>query len=94
MKARSSRVSAGARLKAWLDKNGLKQRDCAESLGVSTGAVSTWVAKGGSPDWHQRVKIERWTDGAIVAAEWESEREREDIARVEPYRPDAERKAS
>jgi GIY-YIG catalytic domain len=78
-------ISAGLKaLIAFLDENDLRQKDLAEGVGVSDGAVHFWF-QGQSPNWRQRLRIERFTDGVVPASLWETDEERAELEAVVPY---------
>lgn len=82
---RLEKSSQGARLRAWLQLNGVSQKALAKALKVSGGIVSIWI-KGGVPEWHQRAKLERFTGGALQAADWLTAKEAREIKRVRPFK--------
>lgn len=88
--ARSPKT-AGARLRAFREKNGVSLRETARQLHVVHPALMDWEAGLLVPSAPYRAAIEVWTDGAIKAAEWPlSTREREsteNAASVKPFRP-------
>ena len=61
-------------LKQYLDREKISQSAFAETLGVTQGAVSRWLA-GAAPKRKLMVKIENATHGAVPIASWFPARE-------------------
>lgn len=54
----------------------------AAELGVSTTSLHYWVTGGQRPRAFERDLIETWSNGAVPAAAWVTEEERERLAAV------------
>lgn len=57
----------------------------AEALSVSKATVSCWLSGRLQPDYKNRLAIEIWTGGAVRSADWLTERDHADLARVRPH---------
>lgn len=56
----------------------------AEALSVSKATVSCWLSGRLQPDYKHRLAIEIWTGGAVCAADWLTDQDHADLARIRP----------
>ena len=79
-------VTAGARLlRGFLKKNSITQADAAEAIGVSNPTVHDWLVGSKRPRPMHRKAIAVWTSAEVPAASWESAREEQKVANVQPF---------
>lgn len=71
----------------FLRREGIQNVQAAKALGVSKSLVGGWLNGSFVPGALFRLKIERWTDGAVRARAWLTAEERRELAALKPYRP-------
>lgn len=79
-------MSGRDRLEQFLHQEGIQQIQLARSLGVSKSLVSQWLAGSLAPGTFFRLKLERWTGGAVRARDWLTAEERRELAALKPHR--------
>jgi hypothetical protein len=72
-------------LDQFLRDQGVAMTLAGEALGVSNVTVLHWRTGEKRPVDHQRAKIEAWTGGAVPAAAWRTDEERQEIERIRPF---------
>lgn len=70
----------------WISERKLTNTLVARELGVSKALVGDWLAGNLTPGAFLRLKIERWTGGAIKAVDWLSEEERAALKALKPFK--------
>lgn len=73
-------------LRRWISDRKLRPTDVAKQLGVSKSLVSDWLLGRLVPGAFYRLKIERWTDGAVEALAWLSRKEKAELKATKAYR--------
>lgn len=73
-------------LEEFARREGLRGVDVARALDVSKALVSQWFSGHLVPGALYRLKIERWTGGAVKARDWLTAEERRELAATRRYR--------
>lgn len=80
----------GRRLAAFMDRHSISLRAAAAVFGFTHPAIKSW-RDGRPPELDEtRLAIERWTNGEVPAAGWDSPDERarrEAMSQVAPFQP-------
>ena len=63
------------KLKTYRQANGIRMRMIAESIGVSKPTISLWESGKRTPRLEHIRAIEKYTNGAVTADDWEPQRE-------------------
>lgn len=64
----------GKRLRAWREKAGRTQTDCAVAIGVTQSAWAEWESGARTPREASLLDIERLTDGAVPVSTFDKPR--------------------
>jgi hypothetical protein len=77
-------------LRGFLDRHDVTQIAASKALGVSDPTINDWLKMAKRPVAHHRDAIAVWTNGEVPAESWVRDEERDAVARVRPFVPDAE----
>lgn len=70
-------MSTGGKLRAWRERSGLSQDQCAKRIGTGQRTWGQWELEESTPEVDYAAELEKMTDGAVTVLDWARSRRKQ-----------------